>query len=258
MDVSTPASPDSDREQLPEAVLELGRLVAQALRTNQTDLMNLWIATRIAELMNLAENGPDLAVRQEAAQQCQELILAVWDRRNTWGTGWPPRRLEEIVRALDGEDPLFDIHRRTVEQQPTTWTDVLAAALISLDRERNVWLAMAAQETPSDEPSAWLRVLQKIEDLTSAGDLDDDIEGRADEQQSLEALRALLDRASAKTRMTRSRQRKTADPQRDAAAQLRALWQERRTWIRHISSGGAETSRAPASSSETSVCAAEN
>ncbi|THF60378.1 hypothetical protein [Pseudothauera rhizosphaerae] len=87
------------------------------------DTLGRWLAHYLAEKMESAASAPEGAAGESARRECVDLILRLWERRQTWPLSAPLKdvadRLEELLRpkprflrtATQTSDPLLDLLR---------------------------------------------------------------------------------------------------------------------------------------------------
>ena len=106
------------------AILTLGqRLVKELGLEDGVDTLGRWMAHRVAELMQQAEQAETLAEQQSAKQECSELILRIWERRAFLPYGRPLAEVAEFLRNFTSSPPRFD--RRRTESEEKTWDNIL-------------------------------------------------------------------------------------------------------------------------------------
>lgn len=151
-----PATEPGLADQLPPEVAELGQRISRTLLRDEgrEDIAAAWIGMRIAQLMHDAEHASTDAARAAAATACQELVLAAWERRQSWPRGWPPRGVSDVAAALD----------RIMSPHPTPrmmgsgagWAGQLDEVLQSLQHEQRLWTLLALRDLDPDGLDAWL------------------------------------------------------------------------------------------------------
>lgn len=203
---------------------ELGKRISQTLLRDEgrDDFVAAWIGMRIAQLMHDAEHASTDAARAAAATACQELVLAAWERRQSWPRGWPPRGVSDVAAALD----------RLTSPHPTPrvmgsgagWAGQLDEVLQSMQREQRLWTLVALRDLDADE----------LDDWASAGTLDADEEAALRElsqraRESVAALQRLLppnrrlDRSTSSAPSQQVVYRAARELKRLAKARLRVL-----------------------------------
>lgn len=107
------------------AVLELGRRLIARLEADD-DLLASWMAHHIADLMEVAKNGPEES-KTAANEACATAILELWDHRSTLPIHLRPLGdIEPVVRtlaALDVDQTDYRFHSRALREAATTETD---------------------------------------------------------------------------------------------------------------------------------------
>ena len=162
-------------------VVELGRLIVRQLGLEETqDTLSRWLAHRIAEVMTAAEEASDARERAELGEECEELILRVWERRSNWPHGWPPA---EAAEALDRLMPTHGVFRNQGALEPVTWLDALPRLEEMQAREVRLVLRAGLLDSPASEAEEWLEdaeahldsdevnVLERLRELKTEADL---------------------------------------------------------------------------------------
>ncbi len=128
-------------------LVSLGELIVDELGLNtSTDTLSRWMAHRLAELIQEADQG-DESARREAA----ELIMKLWVRRSAWPTGWPPPKTAEAIRGLT---PSADARRSREPEPAHPWLTRLDALDGTHEAERAIWLRLALGELDLDDEIA--------------------------------------------------------------------------------------------------------
>jgi hypothetical protein len=79
--------------------IALGQRILKELKLDrETDTLGRWMAHYLAEKMECAASVPDGIVRETDQRECVDLILRLWERRQTWPLSAP---LKEIADRLD-------------------------------------------------------------------------------------------------------------------------------------------------------------
>lgn len=245
---SAPPSPDpGDVDPLPPEVAALGLRISRSLKADddQDDPASTWISMRIAELIREAANAATTDARRAAAEQCQDLVFAAWDRRRSWPRGWPPRSVMEVTSALERATSPASAPRRRRVILTTNWAGQLAEATQNLQREQQIWILLALRELDPDNLQPWLTDLHEDQDQGECLDEAerDDPSEEADEAATLrnlvthtrnaeDALRRLLPRP--RTASTDEDARTPEDITRAAVVELRRLHKARLDQIRCI------------------------
>ena len=125
-------------------IVRLGDHIVHRLGLEDSvDTLGRWMAHRIAELIEQAEDGDE-----ETKREATDLILRCWERRRGWTEGWPPQALSNAFKFADRErgresDP---------EESTLPWASRLAEAQQSLDEEYQIWFSLALAEDPPANP----------------------------------------------------------------------------------------------------------
>lgn len=178
------------------------RIVEELGLTDSTDTLGRWMAHRLAELLDRAENERSAKAREAAAVAASDLVLRIWRHRSAWPRGWPPKSSVAALRALD--PPPYE------RPQPSgsPWLDALPNLDRIQSRERTAWLHLGLADLPFDDEERWLD--------------DGDVEMTQRERAVLERLRKerLAGIAQMLTRLEMDELPKTAAGRREAAAAL--------------------------------------
>jgi hypothetical protein len=84
----------------------IGSKIVSELGLDHTNkLLNRWMAHRVAELMDLAENAPSEEERKTARNECSDLILKLWEKRMEWPHAGPLKWVLPALRKLTREPP---------------------------------------------------------------------------------------------------------------------------------------------------------
>ncbi len=100
------------------------------------DTLGRWMAHRLAELMQTAEND------EEAKAEATDLILRLWEHRSDWPEGWPPPKTESVRRALEPVSP-FPAERDEDEAESDPWLRRVPRLTRLQEEEREVWRDLA-------------------------------------------------------------------------------------------------------------------
>lgn len=191
-----PATEPGLAGQLPPEVAELGQRISHTLLRDEgrEDVPAAWIGMRIAQLMGEAEHASTHEARAAAAAACQELVLAAWERRQSWPWGWPPRGVSDVAAALDRITSPHPSPR--VMGSGAGWAGQLDEVLQSLAREQRLWTLLALRDLDPDDLDAWL----------SAGPL------QADEEAALRELSRLAQESEASLQRLLPSKRRVGPP----------------------------------------------
>jgi hypothetical protein len=118
------------------------------------------MAHRVAELMDLAEHARTKSAREDAARECESLILRLWERRTSWPNGWPPptaaAALERLSSAEEGPGEFGFYRQRVVDKGERTWLDTLPLIADLHRKELDAWRDAALINLDISEMSEWL------------------------------------------------------------------------------------------------------
>jgi hypothetical protein len=114
------------------------------------DTLGRWLAHYLAEKMERADFAPDGTAGETDRRECVDLILRLWDRRQTWPLSAPLKdvadRLDELLapkprffHATKTSDPFLDLlhgleelHRKEIQVCLVAW---VVGLNLSKDRE---------------------------------------------------------------------------------------------------------------------------
>lgn len=86
---------------------------------------------RLAELFREVELAKSPTKRRQAQQDCESLILRLWERRSSWPNGWPPRAALEALQSFSKEAEDSDaFRRRRVDPVPKDVNDVTGLEIL--------------------------------------------------------------------------------------------------------------------------------
>jgi hypothetical protein len=87
-------------------IARLGKLILDELNLNRSNqVLDRWMAHRIAELMQRAEATSDPQAKEITERECQDLIVRLWDMRGRWPSGGPLRGVLPTLHQLLDEIP---------------------------------------------------------------------------------------------------------------------------------------------------------
>lgn len=114
---------------------------------------------RIAELMGRSTGARTKADREQAAKECDSLILRLWKRRTDWPRGWPPPIAAKVLEQLSTSEVDRDSYgfypAGVVDDGGQTWTDTYPL-VVDLQRiELNIWRDAALLEVDVSELKQW-------------------------------------------------------------------------------------------------------
>lgn len=156
------------------------RIVHELGLEDSNDTLGRWMAHRIAELMQRAEQVEDESEREEARRECADLILRVWSRRSGWPYGQPLARIASALKDLAAERSRYS--RRLQEPEERSWSGVfplledihrseqwiyrdaaLASILIEDLEEAKSWLEEHGEHMPEEEADTLGRIVEMAE-----------------------------------------------------------------------------------------------
>jgi hypothetical protein len=119
------------------ATVTLGqRLVKELGLDDGVDTLGRWMAHRVAELMQQAEQAETQVEKESAKKECSELILRIWERRASLPYGRPLAEVAEFLKKFTSNRPRFD--RQRTEPDAKTWDSILPILEALQVREDNV------------------------------------------------------------------------------------------------------------------------
>lgn len=119
--------------------MSLGELIVEQLGLQtSTDTLSRWMAHRVAELVQQAEEG-----NHDAKKEAAELITSLWERRSAWPRGWPPPETTQAVRRLTAST---ERHQSREADPAYRWLTRLVALDETHEVERAIWLRLALGE----------------------------------------------------------------------------------------------------------------
>ncbi|XAZ81792.1 hypothetical protein A6C57_26740 (plasmid) [Fibrella sp. ES10-3-2-2] len=175
------------------AIAHLGQQIIHELDlTEEPSILGRWMAQRIAELMQRVETNSDKNQQELAAKECTELILTIWEKRNTWPSGGPVAHTYPTLRRLfrpanqrysffedsDASDTglisrLIDLHEREMQLFLRCPNVAVGPEVIQRSREK---LKMFTDQLSEEEQQALLLTIQHLWDDTTAEQQPDDTE----------------------------------------------------------------------------------
>jgi hypothetical protein len=186
------------------AVIDLGKRLVAQLKLGD-DVLAQWMAHMIAERMDAAEKAKP-SERADAQAACAEVILQLWNRRNSLAERLRPfKGLEPLLRTLDSLDVSGGPRFRYLPQRPPGLeiaTDETSKQLIDLAegvdysaRALIHHLLAEAFEEASDEARPWIQAAvdanaETTMEVRIVGFLDDDaaelVDGDAKAREEME------------------------------------------------------------------------
>src|SRR5260370_9569443 len=103
-------------------VVKLGRHLERELGIERSnDTLSRWMAHRIAELMERAENARTAAGRELAKADCANLILRLWEKRAQLPPGAPLSPFADFLEHFFKEEPFSFPSLADPRAEPKTW-----------------------------------------------------------------------------------------------------------------------------------------
>lgn len=171
------------------------RIVTELGLAESTDTLSRWMSHRIAQLMDDAAHARTRALRDEAGEACESLILRLWERRTAWPRGWPPPVAVKVLDRLSVPEVDPDVYRfyrpRPVDEGARTWTDTFPLIADLQRAELEIWRDAGLLEVDVAELREWLE--------HHADDMDD-------------SERDALDRLASAAERARERVNRLSDP----------------------------------------------
>lgn len=186
-----------ENSELRKRTINLGKALVEELKLNPgVDTLSRWMVHYITEQMTVAENATG-DKKRVAEQRCFETILRLWQHRSSLPNGHRPfERFEPIFSALarldpDNPQPYYYPRFNTthsendeVSKEPNEvlqWIDLAnaidrsarilieyifhQASLIAIDEKTINWLINAIGNSPNDDVSIVVRLVNAYEDI---------------------------------------------------------------------------------------------
>lgn len=122
----------------------------------RAELLERWLAFRIAELVFQIDNAPDDVSQAKLMETCTDLVFQVWRGRRRWERGWPPESAAAIIDALRTDRNPWEPSRRNPADRAISWTDTLSSLQGLQKEERRVWQLVAVGSTDVSDTESWL------------------------------------------------------------------------------------------------------
>lgn len=130
------------------------RIVRELDLEDSNDTLGRWMAHRIAQLMQRADEARNDEEREETQSECADLILRVWSRRSVWPHGQPLAEVASAFEKLAAEPNPYG--RPPGEPQERSWAGVFPLLDEIHKKERWVHRDAALAEYPLAESKSWL------------------------------------------------------------------------------------------------------
>jgi predicted Zn-dependent protease with MMP-like domain len=138
--------------------VRLGQQIVEELGLEDSvDTLGRWMAHRVAELMQRAEQAETQADCEIAQKECSELILKIWDRRSTLLDNRPLAEIADFLETFTGDSPTT-YHTKT-ESDEKTWLSILPILNALQEREDKVCRDAAIADIPRailEQEHEWL------------------------------------------------------------------------------------------------------
>jgi len=106
-------------------------------------VLGRWMAQRVAELLRRAEASVDPAVKEAAERECQDLIIRLWESRESWPAGGPLGSILPTLQTLLASEPDYRPWRsRSAENQLIGWI----TNLLQLQRKELRYFCLAIRD----------------------------------------------------------------------------------------------------------------
>jgi hypothetical protein len=98
--------------------IALGQRILEELKLDrEMDTLGRWLAHYLAEKMEHAASAAEGTARETARHECVDLILRLWERRQTWPLSAPLKDVADQLDELIGPKPRF-LHATTKISDP--------------------------------------------------------------------------------------------------------------------------------------------
>lgn len=141
------------------AVVALGKKIVDEFGlTNSVDTLGRWMAHRIAELIERADQAETDEGKESARRECSDLIIRLWERRTHWPYGQPLAEMAEFLKNLTtNESSYFQQYGQTEPHVDNrSWIGILPQLIRLGDREIRVCRDAALADINIEEERAWL------------------------------------------------------------------------------------------------------
>lgn len=130
------------------------RIVKELDLEDSVDTLGRWMAHRIAELMEQAEQAPTEAEREAAKRECTDVIIRLWEHRTKFPFKPPLADIAKFLRNLTSDSP--PPHWEKPESPDGTWHSILPHLEKLQEREYRICRDAAIAETSLEEEREWL------------------------------------------------------------------------------------------------------
>ncbi len=130
------------------------RIVKELDLEDSVDTLGRWMAHRIAELMERAEQAETEAEQEAAKNECTDVIIRLWEHRAKFPFKPPLADIAKFLKNLTS-DP-SPSHWEKPEPPNGTWDSILPHLKKLQEREYKICHDVAIAETSLEEVSKWL------------------------------------------------------------------------------------------------------
>jgi hypothetical protein len=135
--------------------VKLGQRILNDLGlTNGVDTLSRWMAHRIAELIEQADQAYTPQERETARQECTELIIRLWERRWQRSNGRPFSEIISDLEQLTAPPP--SQYGAEVSPSENTWIGAMSRLEQLAHRERRICYDAAVAGLDIDSEREWL------------------------------------------------------------------------------------------------------
>lgn len=107
-----------DTSKLWDTTIALGQRILEELKLDhEMDTLGRWLAHYLAEKMESAASAPEGTTGDAARRECVDLILRLWERRQTWPLSAPLKDVADRLDELLAPKPRF-FHATTKTSNP--------------------------------------------------------------------------------------------------------------------------------------------
>jgi len=134
------------------------RIVEEFGLGTSTDTLGRWMAHRVAELMDRAEQAPAGAEGEAARRECSDLIIKLWERRSHWPHGRPLAEVAGLLKTLinDRTNYRSRYEQHEVKVDPRSWLGILPRLRELRYREDEVCRSAAIADFDLESDRKWL------------------------------------------------------------------------------------------------------
>ncbi len=134
------------------------RIVEEFGLRDSSDTLGRWMAHRVVELMDRAEQAPAGAEGEATRRECSDLIIKLWERRSHWPHGRPLAEVAGLLKNLinDRTNYRSRYEQPEVKVDPRSWLGILPRLRELLDREDEVCRSAAIADFDLETDRKWL------------------------------------------------------------------------------------------------------